>query len=84
VLGLEACATTTQLYMSFLMSSIIVRCDFKSKSCFLHVLEYTACCGGRNGIWWCQIALISVAYVIVLASCHLVVSGISWPCCFWL
>jgi hypothetical protein len=28
--------------------------------------------------------MVSVAYVLALASCHLVVSGVSWSCCLWL
>ena len=38
------------------------------------------CCGGRR-FSWCQIAMGSVIYVIVLASGHLVLSGVNWPGC---
>lgn len=38
-----------------------------------------ACCSGR--IWWCQIALGSVTYDLVLASHYLVISGVKWPGC---
>jgi hypothetical protein len=30
------------------------------------------------------VALVSVAYVLVLASSHLVICGVSWSCCLWL
>ena len=43
-----------------------------------------ACCGGRTGFWWCQVALVSVVYVLALGSCHLVISGVSWYSCPWL
>jgi hypothetical protein len=43
-----------------------------------------ACCGGRTGFWWGHVALVSVAYILVLASWHLVISGGSWSCCVWL
>ena len=41
-------------------------------------------CGGRTGFWWCQVALVAVAYVLALASCYLEFSGVSWSCCLWL
>jgi hypothetical protein len=66
-------------------SIIIMRCDFKSESCFSGVLGVSrAHCGGRTGFWWCQVALVSVSYVPALASCHLVISGVSWSCYLWL
>jgi hypothetical protein len=40
--------------------------------------EFRACCSRRAG---CHIALVSVGYVLVLAFCHLVISGVSWPGC---
>ena len=43
-----------------------------------------ACCSGRTGFWWCQVGLVSVAYVFALASWHLVISGASWSHCLWL
>jgi hypothetical protein len=42
------------------------------------------CCGGRTGFWWCLVALVSVAYVLALAFHYLVISGVSWSCCFCL
>jgi hypothetical protein len=41
-------------------------------------------CGDRTGFWWCQVGLVSVADILVLASCHLVISDISWSCFLWL
>jgi hypothetical protein len=71
--------------MSFLPSPIIIRCDFKSESYFSGVLGVSrACSGGRTGFWWHHVALVSAAYVLALASCHLVISGVSWSCCLWL
>jgi hypothetical protein len=34
--------------------------------------------------WWCQVAIVSVAYALALASQHLVICGVSWSCCLWL
>jgi hypothetical protein len=42
------------------------------------------CVPGIQGFWWCQSILASVAYVLMLVSCHLVVSGVKWPGCFCL
>ena len=42
------------------------------------------CCSEWNGLWLCQVAWVSDAKVLVLASCHVVISGISLPCCLWL
>jgi hypothetical protein len=44
----------------------------------------TARWGGRTGFWWCQIALVSVAYALALASHYLVISGVSWSFWLWL
>jgi hypothetical protein len=33
----------------------------------------TTCCGGRIGVWWCQVTLVSVTYVLILAFCHLII-----------
>jgi hypothetical protein len=54
-------------------------------TCLSDVLGVSrACCGGRTGFWWYQVALVSVAYVLALASHHLFICGISWSCCLWL
>lgn len=37
-----------------------------------------------TGFWWCDLSFVSIAYVLVLASCHQVVSGFSKSCCLWL
>jgi len=42
------------------------------------------CCGGRTGFWCWQVKLVSVAYVLKLASYHLVISGVFWPPYLWL
>ena len=39
---------------------------------------------GRTGFWWCQVVLVSVAYVLVLVFHHLVTSAVSWSYCLWL
>ena len=41
------------------------------------------CCDGRTGFWWGKFALVSIAYVLSLASHHLVISCVSWSCCNW-
>jgi hypothetical protein len=62
-----------------------MRCDFKLKSSFSGCVGVSRThCGGKTGFWWCQVALVSVAYVLALASCHLVISGVSLSCCLWL
>jgi hypothetical protein len=59
--------------------------SFKSEPCFSGVFVICrACCGGSTGFCWCQVALVSVSYVLALASHHLVFSGVSWSCCLWL
>jgi hypothetical protein len=71
--------------MSFLNSSIIIiRCDFKSVLLFWFVGVTRIHCSGRTGFWWCHVVLVSVAYVLLLAFHHLVMSGVSWSCCLWL
>jgi hypothetical protein len=45
---------------------------------------FRACCSGITGLWLCHVTLISVAYMLVLDSCHLVISGVNWLCCLWL
>jgi hypothetical protein len=42
------------------------------------------CYGVATGFWWCQVALVSVAYVLILSFCHLFISGVSWSCLLWL
>jgi hypothetical protein len=61
-----------------------MRCDFKSVLLFWCVGVSRAHCVGRIGFWWCQVTLVSIVYVLALASCHLVISGVSWSCCLWL
>lgn len=41
---------------------------------FRYVGVFRAYCGGITGFWWFQLALITVVYILVLASCHLVFS----------
>lgn len=43
-----------------------------------------ACCGERARFQWCQVALVSVAYVLVLTSHHVVISVVNWLCYFQL
>jgi hypothetical protein len=38
----------------------------------------------RTGFWLCQVTLVFVAYVFILATCHLFISSITCPCCLWL
>ena len=40
--------------------------------------------GGRTGFWWCQVTLISVACLLMLVSCHMVISSATCPHCIWL
>ena len=64
-LSVFSCISLRELFMPFLYSSIIImrpfRCDGISRICY----------GGRSGCWWCQVTLVSVAYVLMRASCHL-------------
>ena len=60
-------------------------CDFHQDSCFSGVLEvFWAHGGGSTWLWNCHVAFVSVAYILALASCHLVICGGSWSCCLWL
>jgi hypothetical protein len=61
-----------------------MRYDFKSVLLFWCVGVSRACCGGSTWFWWYQVALVSIAYVLALASPHLVLSGVSWSCSLWL
>ena len=51
---------------------------------FRCVWVFGACCDGKTGFWQWHVAFVSVAYVLTLASHHLVISGVSWPFCLWL
>jgi hypothetical protein len=42
------------------------------------------CYGGRIRFWWCQVILVSVAYVLVLASHHVIISSTTCPGYVWL
>ena len=59
-----------------------MRSDFKSVSCFPGVSS--TCYGGRVWFWWCQVTLVSVASVLILASCHLIISSACCPQYIWL
>jgi hypothetical protein len=37
------------------------------------------CYGGRIGFWWCQVNLVCVVYVLMLASRYLIISSATWP-----
>jgi hypothetical protein len=56
-----------------------MKCDFKSESCFSGVLGYQGL--AVVGELGSDDALVSVAYVLVLASHHLVICGVSCSCC---
>jgi len=49
---------------------------------FQCVARSRVCCGRTKGFWCCHVALVSGVYVPELASYHLVIFVISWPC--WL
>ena len=73
------------VFVSSLRSFIIfIRRNFRSESCFSGIVRVSRFCSGRtNGLWWCQGALVSVAYVLMIASHHLVISGVNCPWCLW-
>ena len=73
------------VFVSSLRSFIIfIRQNFRSESCFSGIVRVSRFCSGRtNGLWWCQGALVSVAYVLMIASHHLVISGVNCPWCLW-
>lgn len=48
------------------------------------VRVYRAFCGGKTRFWCWQVALVSVAYNVALASRYLVISGVNSPSCLWL
>jgi len=50
---------------------------------FWYVEVSRAYCGGGTRFWWCQVSLISVAWVPALESHHLVFSGVNLSCCLW-
>jgi hypothetical protein len=43
-----------------------------------------SCYSGRVWFWWCQVTLVSIASVLRLASCHLIISSICCPQYIWL
>ena len=80
-----SCISLRDLFMSFLKSSIsVISSDFRSMSCFSGVMVYLGLAGGRIGFWWCHVTLVSVASVLALASCHLIISSVPCPCYIWL
>ena len=60
---------------------IIMTCDLNQH------LAILVCWGNQGSLWWensvlmMQVVLVSVAYVLELAFCHLTISGFSWSCC---
>jgi hypothetical protein len=78
-----SCISLRELFMSFLKSSIIImRCDFKSESCFSAVL------GNQGSLWWKNWVLMMPSGLCFCCLCYafhpLVISGVSWSCCLWL
>jgi hypothetical protein len=62
--------------MFFLKSSInIMRSYFRSDSCFSCVIVYA----GLSMLGWFQVTLVYVAYVLMLASRHLVITSATCP-----
>jgi hypothetical protein len=57
-----------------LIRILLFWCDGVSRTCY----------GGRIGFWCCQVILVSVAYVLMLASCHLIISSATCSCYIWL
>ena len=47
-----------------------------------HGISWT-CSSERTGFWWCQVSLVSVVYVRMLHSHHLVISIATCPCYLW-
>ena len=45
---------------------------------------YRTCYNGRTRLWWCQVNLVSDAYVLDLASLHLGISSATCTQCLWL
>ena len=80
-----SCISLRELFMSFLKSSIIImRSDFISESCLSSVLWYPGLViVGGIGFSWCQVTLVSVAYVLMLASHHLIISSATCPRYIW-
>ena len=75
-----SCISLRELFMSFLKSSIIImRCDFKSESCFSGVL------GNQGSLWWKNWVLMMPSGLCFCCLCYafhpLVISGVSWSCC---
>jgi hypothetical protein len=48
--------------------------DVASRTCF----------GERIEFWWWQVTLVSIAYILKFAFCHLIISSASYPCYIWL
>ena len=62
-----------------------MRSDYRSICCFCgDVILYPRLDGMRVWFWWCQVTLVSVAYVLMLASCHLIISSACCPQYIWL
>jgi hypothetical protein len=72
--------------MPFLKSSIVImRSYILSESCiFWCECVSRTCYGGRIGLWWWHVTLVSVAHVLMLDSCHLIISGATCPHYIWL
>ena len=73
------------VFVSSLSSSInFMRWNFWPDYCFSGLVRVSrAGCGRRIELWWYQLALVSVAYVLMIASHHLVISGVNCPWCLW-
>jgi hypothetical protein len=81
-----SCISLRELFMFFLKSSItIMRSDFRSKSRFFWCDSVSRTCyGGIIGLWWCQVILVFVAYVLTFVSHHLIFSSATCPHYIWL
>jgi hypothetical protein len=57
---------------------------------YIHILLFwvdvlsRTCYGGRIGFWWCQVTLVSVVFVLMFASCRLIISTFTCPQYIWL
>jgi hypothetical protein len=66
----------------FLKFSVIFIRYFRSESCFLCAWSIQGYCGGRTVFWFCQVALVSIAYILVFAShLSLQLAGLSFSDC---
>jgi hypothetical protein len=78
-----SCITLRELFM-FLMSSIIImRSDFQSEYYFYGELAIQVLLWWENWVWWCQVPLVSAAYVFMLACHHLIISSATCPGYVW-